>query len=83
MLELRRRLDALADRHEIQSASQGQHGVEEYGTARTITVADKGPIDLQLLHGQTLQTAERRMSGSEIIDREREAFCVQFHQRPL
>lgn len=73
-------LDALGDGREAEALTQLDDRPRQRPAVLTRVGAaapDERAIDLQDVDGKTLQIAERGLAGSEVIDREADAECLQ------
>ena len=64
-------LDALGDQHQAQRLAHGHDRLQQ--RAVLARVAGEGAVDLQDVHREPAQVAQRRVAGAEVVDREPDA----------
>ncbi len=71
-------LDALGHRVEAEGPCQIDHRRRErHRTVAPSQGGDEGPIDLDDVNGEAMQVAERRVAGSEVVNRDLDAKALQ------
>lgn len=71
---LAERLDAFRGDLEAQAVPQVDDGLEQpLAGGVLVDLSDEAPIDLELLHGQSLDIGQGRLPRPEIIQRQRDA----------
>ena len=81
LLHLPRRLDAFRHDIEVQSAREVQDRADDFAAVLTLVeTRHKRSIDLQCVDGKSLQVAQRRVSGAEIIKTDARAVALQIAQ---
>src|SRR6185295_6491117 len=67
--ELGRSLDALRDHLQVEAVAETDDGAHDLRLVRMAAVgAEEGAVDLQRVHGQAVEMAERRVAGAEVVD---------------
>jgi len=81
--ELTRRLDSFGGNAQTERMAETHDGCDDRGVFLALTEpVDERPVDLQRMDRQGLQVRERRLTGTEVVDRDLDAESAQPRQDP-
>ena len=81
-VELVRSFDPLGDDLELHGARQPDDGADQGRAGRfgPVERLDEGPVDLEHVHREPLEVAQRRVAGAEVVDGDGDAHLPQLGQ---